>query len=116
MKEHCGACDRIVLSDAGQCLECGAELAEYRHDKDECKLCRRLDERMECELVFHDWIKGGKSIYQTEEGVGLSTGDFHSGSTFPGEIELDEEQTQELKDAIDKGYSPVFYIVQKKRV
>ena len=62
-------------------------------------------------LVFYDWIgKDGKSIYNTEEGVDLSMGDFHSGSTFKGTIVLDSVQLEELEEASKKGISPVFWV------
>lgn len=66
---------------------------------------------MKIDLVFHDWIgKSGKSIYNTTEGIHLSTGDFHSGSTFAGQILLDSGQEAELLKAVGEGYSPVFWI------
>lgn len=51
---------------------------------------------MKINLIFDDWREDGKSIYNTEKGVALSLHDFHSGSTFKGEIELTEEQECEL--------------------
>lgn len=70
---------------------------------------------MKIDLVFYDWIKkGGKSVYSTIEGIHLSTGDFHSGSTFAGQILLDSEQEAELLQALDEGYEPVFWIMKGK--
>lgn len=63
---------------------------------------------MKVSLVFSDWQKVGKSIYNTDEGVNLSCGQFHSGTTFPAEIELDEEDAEELKVAMQNGYTPVW--------
>lgn len=67
---------------------------------------------MKVKLVFLDWQQKGRSIYNTERGVDLSTGDFHSGTTFDGEIELDEEQEVELFKAIQDGYQPCFWIAK----
>lgn len=65
---------------------------------------------MKVKLVFSNWMMCGKSIYQTEEGVLLTTGDFHSGATFEADIDvLDEENEEELKAALQSGYEPVFY-------
>lgn len=66
---------------------------------------------MKIKLVFHDWCKLCKSIYSTEEGIELSLGDFHSGTTFDAEIELDEGNEKELKRAIKNGYQPTFYVI-----
>ena len=41
---------------------------------------------MKIKLVFLDWEKDGKSIYNTPEGVELSFGQFHSGTMFDAEI------------------------------
>jgi hypothetical protein len=63
-------------------------------------------------LVFYDWIKekSGDSVYCTEEGVGLALGDFHSGTTFDAEIELEDYQG-EFESAAEIGIVPVFYAV-----
>ncbi len=65
---------------------------------------------MKIKLVFFDWMKRGKSVYATPEGIGLSKGDFHSGTTFEGEITLDKYQEAELRRAILKAYQPCFWI------
>jgi len=63
---------------------------------------------MQVKLVFYDWIdEHGESIYQTPD---LTLGQFHSGTTFNGEIELDEEDAQELAEEIKKGNTPIFEI------
>ncbi len=67
---------------------------------------------MKIKLVFEDWRKDGKSIYNTEEGVKLSMGDFHSGTMFDGEINLSPEEEQELKEAIKEKHYPSFLIVE----
>jgi len=67
---------------------------------------------MRIKLVFLDWHELGKSIYMTEKGVDLSTGVFHSGSTFNGEIELDESDAAEFQEAIRQGYQPCFWVTQ----
>lgn len=56
-------------------------------------------------LVFHDW-----NVYNTEKGVELSSGDFHSGTTFDGDIYLDDNQEEELKRAFSDGYTPSFVV------
>lgn len=66
---------------------------------------------MEIKLVFEDWHQNNKSIYNTPEGIELSLGDFHSGTTFDGEIRLNKENKLELKNAIKKGYIPIFRII-----
>ena len=64
---------------------------------------------MKIKLVFYDWIdEHGESIYQKSN---LTLGQFHSGTTFMGEIELDEEDAKELEEAIIKGNSPIFEVV-----
>jgi hypothetical protein len=60
-------------------------------------------------LVFYDW--NNKSVYNTEKGVELSAGDFHSGSTFEATIECPYDE-EDLKQALKEGYNPVFYIVE----
>ena len=65
---------------------------------------------MKIKLVFDDWRTCGKSVYNTEEGVELSSGDFHSGTTFEGEIVLDAEQEEELKKRLGDRYQPVFWV------
>ena len=61
-------------------------------------------------MYFADWQNNGKSIYNTEEGIALSLGDFHSGSVFEAEIKLDDYQAAELANAIQDGYQPVFTV------
>ena len=63
---------------------------------------------MKIKLVFDDWKEKGKSIYNTEKGIELSMGQFHSGTTFNGDITLDEEDEKELRRAIFNGYRPSF--------
>ncbi len=66
---------------------------------------------LKIKLVFDDWRKQGESVYSTEEGFELSWGDFHSGTTFDGNIALDSEQSIELEKAIKDGYTPVFWVM-----
>jgi len=66
------------------------------------------------DLIFEDWQKNCHSIYKTEKGLELSTGDFHSGSTFPGTITLDNDNFDELFKALKDKYTPVFRISFKK--
>ena len=62
---------------------------------------------MKIDLVFDDWQKDGKSVYQTRTGLCLRWGELHSGSTFRAEIALDHDTEQDLRDAILNGYTPV---------
>jgi hypothetical protein len=66
---------------------------------------------VEINMIFSDWQKQGVSVYQSAEGAPLSYGDYHSGTTFPGKIKLNQEEMEELKDAIQRGFEPVFRIV-----
>ncbi len=66
---------------------------------------------MKIKLVFHDWVRGGKSIYDTEEGIELSLGDFHSGTTFDGEIILDASNEREIKEAAKTRAFPAFSVI-----
>jgi len=68
---------------------------------------------MKIKLVFDDWKRQGKSVYETMKGVQLSCGDFHSGTTFNGTIELDQEQHAELRIALRAGYTPSFIMMEK---
>ena len=61
-------------------------------------------------LVFSDWQKLGKSVYETGKGVMLSLGDFHSGTTFDDEIDITGSE-EELKKAMEDGFEPVFYAI-----
>jgi len=61
-------------------------------------------------LAFHDWVRDGKSIYSTEEGIELSLGDFHSGTVFNGAICLDDNGIQEIQRAIARKEYPTFLI------
>jgi hypothetical protein len=69
---------------------------------------------MKIKLVFDDWREMGKSIYQTEAGVQLSMGLFHSGTSWPGTIELDTEDADELAAALAAGFQPVFWVLGAK--
>lgn len=65
---------------------------------------------MKIKLIFDDWKLKGKSVYSTPAGAELSNGDFHSGTTFAGEIELTDEQTYELRLALMAGFRPCFWV------
>lgn len=73
-----------------------------------------LTRRVKVKLAFLDWREKGKSVYATDRGVELSMGDFHSGSTFPGTIELDQEQAEELTEAMRSGLQPCFWMAVEK--
>ncbi len=65
---------------------------------------------MKIKLVFKEWTKKGKSIGVTSETIKLSNQNFHSGATFPGKIYLDAWDEKEFRDALEKGFEPVFYV------
>lgn len=67
---------------------------------------------MKIKLVFDDWQKDGKSVYNTEEAYELSLGNFHSGTTFKATIDLDKWEEKEIKEAIKSGYTPTFLVVE----
>ena len=67
---------------------------------------------MKIKLVFHDVINTfSESEYRSEIGLELTSGDFHSGSTFRAEIELTSEQQEQLEDFFKEGLNPVFYVI-----
>lgn len=70
-------------------------------------------EGMPVSLVFHDWLdRYHESVYYTATGVEeLANGDFHHGSTFQARIEVLAENAEHLKQAMEAGYRPVFYVV-----
>lgn len=59
-------------------------------------------------LCFDDWKKVGKSVYDTEKGMDLSLGPFHHGTTFEAEIQLGKYDEEELKKAMEDGFTPVW--------
>ncbi len=67
---------------------------------------------MRVKLIFDDWRdrNTGKSIYQTEKGIYLSAGVFHSGTTFNANMVLDNYHARELTEALRCGYVPVFIV------
>ena len=69
---------------------------------------------MKVKLVFHDWLNPltGKSIYQTEEGIELSQGDLHSGTTFDAEVQFSPDDTVFIDEAKAIGAVPVFYVIK----
>lgn len=68
------------------------------------------------ELVFCDWMdKAHRSVYAAKKGVDLSSGPFHSGTTFDGLIRLDPDDAEELEGAIAAGYLPMFHLKFIKR-
>jgi len=68
---------------------------------------------LKLELVFHDWMKAetGESVYFTEKGVELSLGDFHAGTVFSAEIEVEDYQG-EFEIAAKDDIVPAFYVLQ----
>jgi hypothetical protein len=72
--------------------------------------------KFNCRLVFEDWRdREHRSIYNTPEGVELSMGSFHSGTTFEAELELDPDDSANLAAALRDGYRPVFYAVLQRQ-
>jgi hypothetical protein len=67
---------------------------------------------MKVKLIFDDWRGSltGESIYMTEKGYALTSGVFHSGTTFDAEIYLDSEDAEELAESLKDGYVPVFVV------
>lgn len=67
---------------------------------------------MKIKLVFDDWQKfDGKqvtSVYQTNQE--LSYGNFHSGTVFEAEIHLAPDEKEELEDALNKKFMPIFRV------
>lgn len=59
-------------------------------------------------LVFDHWELNGQDMTNTEEGIEVSLTDFHGGSMFDAIIVLDEEQTEDIKNAIKNKFTPVF--------
>jgi len=69
-------------------------------------------EELAVSLVFADWLgKDHRSVYSTEAGVGLSMGQFHSGTTFEGAVRLDPDDRAELEAAMASGYTPMFHLI-----
>lgn len=65
-------------------------------------------------LVFEDWKKGCKSVYNASEGEpgdGLTFGPFHHGTTFEAEIQLHKGDEEELEKAMKNGFTPVWAMV-----
>jgi len=67
---------------------------------------------MKIKLIFDTWrSKEGHTILWNSD---LSMGEFHSGTTFNGEIELDADNEIELKEHLQNGYRPVFWVMEKR--
>jgi hypothetical protein len=71
-----------------------------------------LDEgrNMQIKLMFDNWMELGVIPVRPSKYLELSTGDFHSGTTFDGTITLDPEQEAELQVALGAGYKPRFIL------
>jgi hypothetical protein len=77
-------------------------------------LSRRSVMKIKCKLVFEDWRQRGQlgSIYNSEYGLRLSSGDLHSGTTFPAVVEIDDKTAGDIVKAGQLGGAyPVFAIV-----
>lgn len=73
---------------------------------------------MKIKLCLEDWRQIGKieSIYKTELGIKLSSGDLHSGTVFECDIEFkDKEIENEIKSYWQKHKAyPVFRLLPEK--
>lgn len=66
---------------------------------------------MKIKLIFDDWRNN--SGVKTDNSI-LSSGIFHSGTTFDGEIKLTPEDEAELKwHMVHGGFRPVFWVMAK---
>ena len=68
---------------------------------------------MKINLVFDHWSQDGISLNDrgfNDDEVWLFMGSFHGGTTFHGTIDLDDEDAEELMEAMRKGYRPTFWI------
>ena len=68
-----------------------------------------MDETIEVKMVFTDWFKRGM-LANNADLLQLTAGDFHGGSTFPGSIVLSQENADELREAMGRGFRPVFWL------
>ncbi len=102
--EDCGGkfCAHNVCQECGAHLE-GCDVVDGSAPGELAPSGGGMDLRF-CFLDLQD--RTGQSIYNTEEGLRLRLGDFHSGSTFRGTIEVDDKD--ELRDALAGGFQPVF--------
>jgi len=60
------------------------------------------------DLVLTDLEKDGKSVYNTSDGLAVSLGSLHSGTTFTTLIQLTDEEMNDIQDALENGIHPVF--------
>lgn len=65
---------------------------------------------MKVRFAFSDWRRAGVSIYDTEEGLDLSMGGLHSGTVFRGEIEMNSDDAEDFRRALESGAHPVFKV------
>lgn len=69
---------------------------------------------MKYSLVFEDWRNtAGQSVYHTEQGIDLSAGNLHAGSTFTCTVEMDGDDYEMIQRAAGIGVRPVFRLVEK---
>lgn len=73
---------------------------------------------MKIKLVLQDWRQEGEvdSIYESELGIELASGDLHSGTIFEAELIVNDDFVeQDIQKAFDKYKAyPVFSIIPKK--
>ena len=65
---------------------------------------------MAVSLVFETWRGKGGEALSSEADLVLSSGDLHSGSTFPATITVDADTADELRSALEKGLQPTFWM------
>jgi len=64
-------------------------------------------------LVFYDWQGSvGKSV-SSKDYKRLSTGSLHVGTKFQVSITLDENAAEDLMDALNAGFQPVFWMTKR---
>lgn len=67
---------------------------------------------MKIKLVFDEWRNRQQWRVSGAEYGELAAGDFHSGTIFMADLDVDEEQAQALQQALNRGYAPVFYVIK----
>lgn len=67
---------------------------------------------MKVKLAFYHWLdKDGRVIHAyNDETLELIMGNYHSGTVFYAELNVDEEDAAELREALKQGYNPLFEV------
>jgi len=69
----------------------------------------KVDEEREIKLVIDDFKIGGQAI-GSEKYLEVGSGDFHSGSVFPGSIRLSEENMSDFESILAEGLQVIFWV------